>query len=88
MLRHCILTIWQSLFSGVNLFRDKTSNLGNQTLKVTTFPHIPGTAAANSNLPSSKASILSRNEEEKYFHGTEIEVSMLFIDCELCFSRI
>lgn len=70
------------LFSGVNLFREKTSNLGNQTLKVAAFSHIPGTAAANSNLPPSKARILSSHDADKYFYGTEIEViinSCLFL---------
>lgn len=60
----------------MNLFRDKTFDLGNQKLKVATFPHIPGIAIANTTLPSNRATISSNEDENTYYHGTEIEVKM------------
>lgn len=65
------LDIWtKSKFrKGTDLFRDKTTDLRNQTLKVVAFSHIPGT---------------TKNFQEKTertvlgnFSGAEVEVSLM-----------
>ena len=62
------LDIWtKSKFrKGVDLFRDKTSDLRNQTLKVAAFSHIPGTTK---NLQTNTVRAVLGN-----FSGAEVEV--------------
>lgn len=68
------LDIWtQNRFrKGVDLFRDKTADLRNQTLNVAAFAHLPGTAK-NENVP--KDSVRAQmGENETVFTGAEVEV--------------
>ncbi|XP_063925717.1 glutamate receptor ionotropic, kainate glr-3 [Zophobas morio] len=62
------LDIWtKSKFrKGVDLFRDKTSDLRNQTLKVAAFSHIPGTTK---NLQTNTVRAVLGN-----FSGAEVEI--------------
>nr|XP_023027160.1 uncharacterized protein LOC111515158 [Leptinotarsa decemlineata] len=59
---------------GAELFRDKTSDLQNQTLKVIVFPHLPGVTRTNAS--DGVRALLGRNENNTTtkFHGVEIEI--------------
>lgn len=55
------------------LFRDKTSDLRGQTLRVVTFQHIP--AAYKTPAPSVKADVAVEGSDPVGYTGVEIEVS-------------
>ncbi|KAJ8912928.1 hypothetical protein NQ315_017258 [Exocentrus adspersus] len=71
------LDIWaKSKFrKGTNLFRDKTFDLNNQTVKVVAFPHLPGTAKTNFTSTKTVRTLLSLhgNVTDNY-SGTEVEI--------------
>nr|CAI5817888.1 unnamed protein product [Callosobruchus analis] len=88
------LDIWTNskLRKGVSLFRDKTTDLQNQTLRVVAFQHLPGVTKSNiSSTDGYRATIVSKDLESNityFFKGVEVEIlyaiskAMNFI-CEL-----
>ncbi|CAG9860788.1 unnamed protein product [Phyllotreta striolata] len=69
--------IWaQSKFrKGADLFRDKTKDLQNQTLKVAIFRHLPGVEKVNNSESKNMRALMSTTHNEtSYFAGTEIEI--------------
>lgn len=67
-----IWTVKSGFRKNANLFRDKTYDLRNQTLKVVAFAHLPGTAKSNQTIKGVRAQMDSGST---IFLGTEIEVS-------------
>lgn len=61
------------------MFKDKTVDLQNQTLKVAVFSHVPGVEKINVTGEKQLRSILAKTEinETVNFAGTEIEVRKL-----------
>ncbi|XP_056639121.1 uncharacterized protein LOC130446737 isoform X1 [Diorhabda sublineata] len=70
------LDIWtQSKFrKGNDLFKDKTIDLQNQTLKVVAFAHLPGIQKINSTKTLRNALQNTEYNETIYFTGTEIGI--------------
>lgn len=62
-------------FSGTDLFREKTVDLKNQTLRIVTFSHTPGTKKNWLNLDFSNGTE-DVNIKNHYFSGAEVEVIM------------
>ncbi|XP_018568048.1 glutamate receptor ionotropic, kainate 5 [Anoplophora glabripennis] len=69
------LDIWtHSKFrKDTDLFRDKTLDLNNQTVKVVAFPHLPGTAKISST-STARAFLSLKENAPACFSGTEIEI--------------
>lgn len=61
--------------AGTDLFRDKTLDLNNQTVKVVAFSHLPGTAKVNFS-SSVRAFLRLTDHESISYSGTEVEVSL------------
>ncbi|KAG5884354.1 hypothetical protein JTB14_030793 [Gonioctena quinquepunctata] len=61
---------------GVELFRDKTSDLQNQTLSVVVFSHLPGITKTNASSPYEVRALLTKNEDNgtTIFKGIEVEI--------------
>ncbi|RZC40131.1 glutamate receptor ionotropic, delta-2, partial [Asbolus verrucosus] len=68
------LDIWtKSKFrKGTDLFRDKTSDLRNQTLKVAAFGHIPGTAKNSNSQRETVRAVIGNGSLS--FSGAEVEI--------------
>lgn len=71
--------IWrESKFrSGADLFRDKTSDLRNQSLKIVTFEHIP--AMTKITIPEFKTVRAIIGSGDIGFSGLEVEVCVVFL---------
>ncbi|KAF5308719.1 hypothetical protein FQR65_LT06080 [Abscondita terminalis] len=71
--------IWrESKFrTGAELFRDKTSDLKNQTMKVITFGHIPATVRIKNPKRDTFQTFIS--SKSSAFSGIEIEVCFLYL---------
>lgn len=66
------------IFVGADLFKDKTADLKNQTLRVVAFSHIPGTVKSNFFLNNTVHSYIE-SDQNYSFSGSEIEVSIYFV---------
>ncbi|KAF7272015.1 hypothetical protein GWI33_015156 [Rhynchophorus ferrugineus] len=56
-----------------DFFKDKTLNLKNETLKVVTFAHIPGTVKTNKSLDQ-RIRALFQSKTNQFYSGTEVEI--------------
>ncbi|XP_076250217.1 ionotropic receptor 21a-like [Rhynchophorus ferrugineus] len=56
-----------------DFFKDKTLNLKNETLKVVTFAHIPGTVKTNNSLDQ-RIRALFQSKTNQFYSGTEVEI--------------
>lgn len=68
------LDIWTNrtgFRKSANLFKDKTYDLRNQTLKVVAFAHLPGTTKSNQTIKGVRAQM---SAGQFVFSGTEVEV--------------
>ncbi|XP_066249306.1 ionotropic receptor 21a-like [Euwallacea similis] len=69
------LDIWtkKKFRKGTDLFKDKTADLKNETLKVVAFAHTPGTEKSNFT-DSNKIRTILRADNDELFTGLEIEI--------------
>ncbi|XP_066157324.1 glutamate receptor ionotropic, delta-1-like [Euwallacea fornicatus] len=69
------LDIWtkRKFRKGTDLFKDKTADLKNETLRVVAFAHIPGTEKSNLT-NSNKIRANLRADDDELFTGLEIEI--------------
>lgn len=60
---------------GVDLFKDKTADLRNETLRIATFAHVPGTVKSNQSVSNKIRANIRLSNTTEVFSGMEIEAS-------------